>query len=307
MHRDMTRWLAVPVWSRRLKGKDKIRAFRSIHAMTAAKRQMVGVLGGEHRAAALQAVVELVVPEVSSILDLGCGIGALAFRLAERFPSTMIAGLDVSHELLGELRHTRMKPNILPVQGEAPRVPFRPGAFDLIIAVQVLHEILHFKGRAELVRTLAYIHQLLRVDGEFIVLDHQNPGDTPISVQLPLAQLETLRKFQRRFTVRSIVYQKTDGDWVRMSLRDFYDFVTKIWALDTPLEDEEMRETHTPFTPQEFSRLIRRAGFEIIHLASITPIDSHLAHYQIRVQSPVQLPPRHLLLRARKNCGRCQR
>jgi hypothetical protein len=66
-----------------------------------------------------------------------------------------------------------------------------------------------------------------------------------------------------------------------------------------------MRETHTPFTSQEFSRLIRQAGFEIIHLTSITPIDSHLTHYQIRVQSPVPLPARHLLLRARKRTGRC--
>jgi len=299
--------LAGSVWKRRMKAKDKIRVFRSNDVMTAAKRQMVGVLSGDHRAAALQAVVELVVPEVSSILDLGCGIGALAFRLAEQFPSTMIVGLDVSHELLRELRRTRLKPNILPVQGEAPPVPFKPGTFDLIIAVQVLHEILHFKGRTELIRTLAYVHQLLRAGGEFIVLEHQNPGDTPISVHLPSAQLETLRKFQQRFAVRSMVYEETDGGWVRMSLRDFYDFVTKIWALDTPLEDEEMRETHTPFTPQEFSRLVRRAGFEIIHLTSITPIDSHLTHYQIRVQSPVQLPPRHLLLRARKNSGRCQR
>jgi ubiquinone/menaquinone biosynthesis C-methylase UbiE len=269
--------------------------------MRTAKKQMIGVLSGEHRAAALQAVAELVVPKVSSILDLGCGIGVLAFRLTEQFPSTMIVALDVSGDLLGELRRTRRRPNILLVQGEAPQVPFRPGTFDLCIAVQVLHEILHFKGRAELTRTLAFVHELLRTGGEFIVLDHENPGDTSISAHLSLDQLQTLHKFQQRFTVRPIVYQETGGNWIRTSLRDFYDFVTKIWALGTPLEDEEMRETHTPFTPQEFSRLIRQAGFKVTRLASITPIDAHLTHYKIRVKSPVQLPARHLLLRARKD------
>jgi len=83
-------------------------------------------------------------------------------------------------------------------------------------------------------------------------------------------------------------------------VRDFYDSVTKIWALNSELEEEEMSETHTPFTRQELVNLSQEAGFKVVHTTSLTPIGSHLEYYGIAVELMVKLPNQHIILQARK-------
>ncbi|MFW9985476.1 MAG: class I SAM-dependent methyltransferase [Candidatus Odinarchaeota archaeon] len=268
--------------------------------MNASAKQMIGVLAADHREPTLRAVMNLIDPSVSSILDLGCGIGALTSRLAQRFPLTFIVGIDQSLYLLKELKNTQMKPNILLVQGELPNFPLKPKTFDLVVAVQVLHEVFHFKGKQELLKTISEVYNILCEDGKFIVLDHQNPGNTQISIHLSNDLINTLNLFELKFKPRTIKYKQLENNWVRMNMRDFYDFVTKIWALNTPLEDEEMNETHTPFTSQEFAQLTQKAGFEITYQGEVTPINNHLEHYKIDVRTKVSLPKRHFILRAKK-------
>jgi hypothetical protein len=83
-------------------------------------------------------------------------------------------------------------------------------------------------------------------------------------------------------------------------MRDFYDFVTKIWALDTDLEEEEMHETHTPFTEQEFAHFCQEAGFRVNSVTNLTSISGHLEYYKIRVKTDLGLPERHFIVDARK-------
>jgi SAM-dependent methyltransferase len=208
--------------------------------------------------------------------------------------------MDRSRYLLEQLKRKRVKSNIMLVQAEATLFPLKPESFDLVIAVQVLHEIFHFMGKRELISTMSSIYDLLRERGEFIVLDHRNPGDVAISVRLSSELRERLRHFELRFKARRISYQVLDQTWIKISMRDFYDFVTKIWAMDTDLEEEEMHETHTPFTEQEFAQLCREAGFSVNHVVNLTSIDGYLEHYKIRVKTDLRLPERHFIIDARK-------
>ena len=268
--------------------------------MSAEDRETASMLAHEDRGDRFQSIVNLIGPDVSSILDLGCGIGSVASLLTDRFPSTLIVGLDRSRYLLEELKSRRMKPNILLVRAEAPILPFRSESFDLVVAVQVLHEIFHFKGEQALLATIENAYDLLRDGGKFIVLDHRNPGWTQISVRLSGDLLKKLHYFELRFRPRKISFEILDDRWVRMSMRDFYDFVTKIWALDTSLEEQEMKETHTPFTEHEFANFCRKAGFKINHTASITSIDGHLKHYRIDIKTNSRLPERHFIIAVEK-------
>ena len=72
-----------------------------------------------------------------------------------------------------------------------------------------------------LVRTLQNVCSLLKKDGEFIVFDHVNPGDTPISLKLPEELLKKLREFQSKFKHRKITYNDLGKGRIRTSLRDF--------------------------------------------------------------------------------------
>ena len=265
--------------------------------MSAKEKEMAELLAKTHREERFSAVITYVNPDVSAVLDLGCGIGALATRLADRFPSTLIVGIDRSKYLLGELQR---KKNVMTILGDIPALPLKNHSFDLVVAVQVLHEIFHFKGVQALIRTFQNVFGLLKKDGEFIILDHFNPGEAPISFKLPEELRKKLREFQSKFKPRKITYYDSGEGWIRTSMRDFYDFVTKIWALNSGLEEEEMSETHTPFTRQELENLVQEAGFKVAHTTSLTPIDRHLKYYSITLEPAVRLPNRHILLKAKR-------
>jgi len=269
--------------------------------VSAKERGMAKLLSRADREERFSAVMPYINPNVSAILDLGCGIGALTTRLAERFPSALIVGIDKSKYLLSKLQRKR---NVLTVLGDIPNLPLKNGFFDLVVAVQVLHEILCFKGAHALVRTFQSVFGLLKKDGEFIIFDHVNPGDTSISLRFSEEMLKKLREFQLKFKPRKITYNDLSKGRIRTSMRDFYDFVTKIWALNSELEEEEMSETHTPFTCQELVKLVQEAGFKVAHITSLTPIDRHLEYYGITLESAVKLPNRHILLQAKKESNK---
>jgi ubiquinone/menaquinone biosynthesis C-methylase UbiE len=268
--------------------------------MSVEDKETANMLAHGDRTDTFQAVMSLIRPDVSSILDIGCGIGSLSSLLADRFPSATTVGLDRSRYLLKELRRRGMKPNTLLIQADAPILPLRSESFDLVVAVQVLHEVFHFKGEKELLATINGAYGLLREGGELIVVDHRNPGETPISVRLSEDLLKKLRHFELRFKPRKISFEMLDDRWVRISMRDFYDFVTKIWAINTSLEKVEMNETHTPFTEQQFGHLCQEAGFKIAHTASLISIESHLKHYGIDIKTSSRLPERHFIVAAEK-------
>jgi ubiquinone/menaquinone biosynthesis C-methylase UbiE len=268
--------------------------------MAADRRQMVHVLEGNHRRPMLSKLTRLVDPTTSSILDIGCGIGVLIPLLADRAPSASIVGIDMSYYLLSELKDKRMHPRATLVQAKVPGFPFKTESFDLAVAVQSFHEIFHFLGEEALIAAIDWVYNLLSENGAFIVLDHQNPGSKLVDIKLSIELMRTLQLFKERFKPRAVVYEKVDEYSIRMTMRDFYDFVTKIWALSTPLEEEEMHETHTPFSVEEFVHYIENAGFYVNYIDNLTPIEHHLDQYNITIQSDSNLPGRHFVVRAKK-------
>jgi len=110
--------------------------------MSAAEKGMAGLLARADREERFSAVMAYITHQVSAILDLGCGIGALTTRLAERFSSALIVSIDRSKYLLSRLEK---KKNVLTVLGDIPYLPFKKNSFDVVVVVQALHEILHFK------------------------------------------------------------------------------------------------------------------------------------------------------------------
>ena len=63
-------------------------------------------------------------------LDVGTGTGAGAAKIAERFPDAEVVGVDVSEPMLEQAR--RLAPGIRFMEGDASRLPFGDGEFDLV-------------------------------------------------------------------------------------------------------------------------------------------------------------------------------
>lgn len=70
-------------------------------------------------------------------LDIGCGTGMFAELIGSTGNDSIIVCLDVAEGALAVLRTKRISGTV-PLRAEAERLPFRPGAFDLVVASSVL-------------------------------------------------------------------------------------------------------------------------------------------------------------------------
>jgi SAM-dependent methyltransferase len=92
------------------------------------------------------------------VLDVGCGIGADAGKIAEL--GAIVIGLDPSEVMLGRARDTQ---SIALVQGAGENLPFKPGLFDRIVCKGALD---HFLSPLTTLREMA---RLLKSNGRLII------------------------------------------------------------------------------------------------------------------------------------------
>ena len=115
-------------------------------------------------------------------LDSGTGAGALAFALAPHVRE--VIALDLVPELLEEGRKRAERfPNVTFVEGDATKLPFELGSFDLACSLRTLHHL----ARPEL--AVAELARVTRMRGRVLVIDQIAPVD-------PLAAAE-LNAFER--------------------------------------------------------------------------------------------------------------
>lgn len=81
-----------------------------------------------------------------TLLDIGCGNGLYTVRFAESARRTI--GLDLADGPLNEARRKWAQPkgNIEFVKASAERLPFSNGAFDIVVAIEVLDHIENHNG-----------------------------------------------------------------------------------------------------------------------------------------------------------------
>ncbi len=100
-------------------------------------------------------------------LDVGCGTGVLAGRLAAAgFDMT---GVDPSTGMLAVARER--VPGVAFVQGSGTELPFEDGRFDLVVTVATLH---HIADAAAVRTTLSELARVTAPGGRIVVWDH-NP------------------------------------------------------------------------------------------------------------------------------------
>lgn len=106
-------------------------------------------------------------PPPARLLDVGCGTGALAARLARL--GYEVVGLDPSEGMLEVMR--RRAPEVEAVRGSGTELPFADGEFDLSLSVATLH---HIADPDAVRRTLGEMVRVVRRGGRILIWDH-NP------------------------------------------------------------------------------------------------------------------------------------
>lgn len=97
-----------------------------------------------------------------SVLDLGCGHGALAERLAEDFADVSVVGVDESPSMIAAAKR-RAHPNLRFELWRAQDLTPELGRFDLVLSTAVLHWI----PEAEHPRVLERVRAVLKPHGSF--------------------------------------------------------------------------------------------------------------------------------------------
>jgi len=115
-----------------------------------------------------------------SILDVGCGTGVLASRLADQ--GYEVTGTDPSPGMLAYLEERDGR--VTAVQGSATDLPFPDGGFDLTMCVAVMH---HIADPAAVRASLGEMVRVTRKGGLILVWDHnpRNPYWKSLMARVP--------------------------------------------------------------------------------------------------------------------------
>lgn len=113
-------------------------------------------------------MISHVPPGAREILDLGCGTGFFLAELEEKHPGSV--GLDISHDMLKV--SDQYVPRAKLVTGDAERLPFRPGVFDVVFCKGSLHHTRDHVG------FLANCRKALRSGGVLVMSEPCN--DNPL-------------------------------------------------------------------------------------------------------------------------------
>jgi SAM-dependent methyltransferase len=115
------------------------------------------------------------------VLDVGCGRGLVLIEAAKRLPEGRAVGVDLwqRQDQSGNARRVTLDnaeregvaDRIKVHDGDARRLPFDDGCFDVVVSSLVVHNIPDAAGRADAMREMA---RMLRVGGRLAVLDFRH-------------------------------------------------------------------------------------------------------------------------------------
>jgi ubiquinone/menaquinone biosynthesis methyltransferase len=109
-----------------------------------------------------------------NILDLACGTGDICFKLSDKFPNSLITGIDLTPQMLYVAKHTSSNGNISFIEGDIAFLPFSNDSFEIITASYAI------RNSPKLLLTLNEVSRTLKSGGTFAILDFSKP-DSKIS------------------------------------------------------------------------------------------------------------------------------
>ncbi len=107
------------------------------------------------------------------VLDICCGTGAVVLAFASSCPGGLLLGYDFSHGMLLRARAKAAAAGLPAawVEGDAARLPFAAGTFDVVTCSHALYEL---KGAARL-QALEEMKRVLKEDGIVLLMEHEVP------------------------------------------------------------------------------------------------------------------------------------
>jgi ubiquinone/menaquinone biosynthesis C-methylase UbiE len=140
--------------------------------MTGIEKRFVNDRGHSRRVAeqAVRRLRDLPVQRAWSYLDVGCGNGAAALLVADRF-GVQVVGVDVDPEQIALARTAAGdRTNVLFMIADATRLPFENGVFDVVATNKTTHHVPQWSS------ALAEMGRVLKPGGYQVYADLKAPS-----------------------------------------------------------------------------------------------------------------------------------
>ena len=141
-----------------------------------------------------QAIANLDLKTHYHVADLGAGTGYYTFRIAPLVPEGKVYAVDIQPEMIGLMRHkknTQGHDNVELIQSEATDPKLPENSLDIIIIVDVYHELSHPQ------ETMEHLVRALKEEGRLILLEYRmEDPSVPIKLlhKMSVAQAKTEMK-----------------------------------------------------------------------------------------------------------------
>lgn len=109
----------------------------------------------------------------AAVLEIGCGTGSVALRLAAALPGAAITALDADPEALDIARSKPGASRVVWRSGSATALELPDASVDAVVASLLLHHL----GREDKLRALAEAARVLRPGGRIHIADWGRPQD----------------------------------------------------------------------------------------------------------------------------------
>jgi 2-polyprenyl-3-methyl-5-hydroxy-6-metoxy-1,4-benzoquinol methylase len=121
----------------------------------------------------------------AAVLEIGCGSGHAAIRLAERFPRSRFTGYDFSAEAIGVARKGAAEAGVSNLRFEIADVAQidAEGTFDVAFSFDAIHD------QADPEAVLANVHRALRPAGMFVMAEPRAHTELAANLENPLAPM----------------------------------------------------------------------------------------------------------------------
>ncbi len=209
-------------------------------------------------------VARYISPQAKTAVDVGCADGTLTIALARMFPKTEFLGIDLNADFIAIAAERARRERIKNVRFERiylRELLARPGKFDVVTFVSVLHEFYTYgEGISSVVKALADAHELLRLGGEVVICDmitSEYSKRTRFQVEEIAGKISSHRGMARAVRDFECAFGKMK------TLHQLNHFLLKYIYFDDANWPRECRENYVPVTFEEYEAIFRLLGMDL--------------------------------------------
>ena len=141
-----------------------------------------------------QAIENMGIQPDEHIADIGAGSGYYTFRMASKAPAGKVYAVDIQPEMLSIMRSKIAEEgikNVALVQGSETSPQLEENSVDLVIMVDVYHELSHPQ------EVMQEIVKALKPDGRFVLLEYRmEDPQVPIKILHKMSEKQAVREMK---------------------------------------------------------------------------------------------------------------